>query len=463
MLFVTTFWSFLSEFSTLRPFASNPLAVDTRCRHNRGMSTANRTQRRYDHRLKELVQTTGNVNVALESGVPRSTAHGWLTQSPAEVITLDVLEMDAAQLQREVVSLRRRNARLIALLRLIVTVLKVTDLSLSRVRLPEESAKCQLLRAIEQARDHFTLRTVLRVIGLTHARYHSWNQEECGLDDLPSCPRSSPHQLTSAEVNTVREMVMSDDYRHVPTGTLARLAERLGKVFASSSTWYRLVRVHKWRRLRQRIHPAKPKVGIRATRANEIWHVDTSLIRLVNGSRAYLHAVIDNYSRRILAWRVLDHFEPGITAQLFLDASKAMTGGKPTVLVDGGSENYNAAVNEVVDSGLLKRVLAQTEIVFSNSMIESWWRVLKHQWLFLNELDSAKTIEKLVAFYVEQHNTQLPHSAFQGQTPDEMFFGTGDEIPTQLQESRFAARKSRMESNRAQSCRVCEDVVAIGS
>ncbi|QDT78605.1 Integrase core domain protein [Gimesia maris] len=122
-------------------------------------------------------------------------------------------------------------------------------------------------------------------------------------------------------------MVTSEKYRHVPTGTLARLAERLGKVFASPSTWYRLVRIHKWRRLQQRIYPAKPKVGIRATRTNEIWHVDTSFVRLVNGGRACIHAVIDNYSRRILAWRVLDRFEPGITARLFLDASQDTTVG----------------------------------------------------------------------------------------------------------------------------------------
>jgi len=173
--------------------------------------------------------------------------------------------------------------------------------------------------------------------------------------------------------------------------------------------------------------------------------------------------VIDNYSHRILVWRVLDRFEPGITARLFLDASQATTVGKPTVFVDGGPENYNAAVDEVVESGLLKRVLAQTEIQYSNSLIESWWRVLKHQWLYLHELDSAQAVKKLVAFYVEQHNTHLPHSAFQGQTPDDMYFGTGQEISGQLQQARIAARKSRMESNQSQSCRMCEELLAVSN
>jgi hypothetical protein len=55
-------------------------------------------------------------------------------------------------------------------------------------------------------------------------------------------------------------------------------------------------------------------------------------------------------------------------------------------------------------------------------MIEAWWRSLKHQWLFLNSLDSVTTVRRLVAFYVQDHNQVLPHSAFRGQTPDEMYF-----------------------------------------
>jgi len=130
--------------------------------------------------------------------------------------------------------------------------------------------------------------------------------------------------------------------------------------------------------------------------------------------------VLDNYSRRILSWRVADSSQSAVTAELLSEAANAMGMAKPQVLVDGGIENYNADVDEVVESGLLTRVLAQTEIRFSNSLIESWWRGLKHKWLYLHELDSSEAVEKLVKFYVEQYNTHLPHSAFQGQTPDEV-------------------------------------------
>ncbi len=126
------------------------------------------------------------------------------------------------------------------------------------------------------------------------------------------------------------------------------------------------------------------------------------------------------------------------------------------VLADGGVENFNGAVDELISSGLLNRVLARTEITFSNSMIESWWRVLKHQWLYLNTLDTFRTVEKLVAFYVQEHNTRLPHSAFRGQTPDEMYFSTGNNVPDELEAARQQARQARAETNRKRTCRVCE-------
>jgi transposase InsO family protein len=254
----------------------------------------------------------------------------------------------------------------------------------------------------------------------------------------------------------IHELVTAEEYRHVSTGTLAMFAQRMGQVFASASTWYRLVRDHKWRRPRQRVHPAKPKIGIRASCPNEIWHIDTTVIRLLDGSRAYLHAVIDNFSRRILAWKVNDRFDPATTAEILLTASQGMVHDKPLLLADAGVENVNGAVDELIDSGILKRVLAQTEIAFSNSLIESWWRVLKHQWLYLNTLDTLRTVEKLIAFYVHEHNSRLPHSAFAGQTPDEKYFGTGDSIPQQLQAARWSARQARKEANRKRTCSACE-------
>ena len=73
----------------------------------------------------------------------------------------------------------------------------------------------------------------------------------------------------------------------------------------------------------------------------------------------------------------------------------------------------------------------------------------------LNSLDSLARLRTLVEFFIEQHNTQMPHSAFAGQTPDEMYFGTAADLPTELAVARSQARTARLAANRAMSCDRC--------
>ena len=90
---------------------------------------------------------------------------------------------------------------------------------------------------------------------------------------------------------------------------------------------------------------------IYASHPNEIWHIEITLIRLLDGTRAYLQAVIDNFSRCILTWKVSVTFNPSATAELLIDASKGLIDDKPTLLVAGGVENFNSAVGELIESG----------------------------------------------------------------------------------------------------------------
>ena len=221
----------------------------------------------------------------------------------------------------------------------------------------------------------------------------------------------------------MREMVESNEYRHVPTGRLAVLAQRLGKVYVSATTWWRMVRQRGWCRPRRRVYPAKPTLGIRASKPDEFWHVDTTLIKLLDHTTVYLHAVIDNYSRRILAWCLSTTFDPMNTAKILAQAAQHAVSAiwPPTVVADAGIENVNGEIDRLIGSGLFSRVLALREVSFSNSLIEAWWRSLKHQWLYRNTLDTVATLLRLVAFYVKAHNSEIPHAAFNGPTPDEIY------------------------------------------
>ena len=122
------------------------------------------------------------------------------------------------------------------------------------------------------------------------------------LGPYSDCPRIFPSRLTPWEVRAIKDLVTSPEYRHVPTGTLAVLAQRLGRVWASPSTWYRLVLQNGWRRPRLRVHPAKPQVALRTTRADEMWHIDTTVIRLLDGTRAPI-SMRSSTTSHVAFWR----------------------------------------------------------------------------------------------------------------------------------------------------------------
>ena len=97
---------------------------------------------------------------------------------------LDVADLTEPELRQEILTLRRRVQKLAALLRLVLALLQASGFTLARERRRQ-------------------------------------------VDEL-QCPRTTPHQLTAAAVRAIGAIVTSPEYRHVPTGTLAVLAPRLG-------------------------------------------------------------------------------------------------------------------------------------------------------------------------------------------------------------------------------------------
>jgi hypothetical protein len=132
------------------------------CRMIIRMTTSRRPQQRYDHRLWDLVHNTGDVTIATDLGVPRSTACGWLRKAARVAGTMDVTNVKTSELQQEVLELRRRVKKLTALLRLALALLRSSRFTLTHERLPDRRDKTRILRAVGRARDFVPLRALVR-------------------------------------------------------------------------------------------------------------------------------------------------------------------------------------------------------------------------------------------------------------------------------------------------------------
>ena len=377
------------------------------------------------------------------------------------VAAVDV-ELKVYELLEQVDELRQRAKQQAAIIGLLMRLLKLRGGKLTADRVPDGTSKSAILHAVASGSKLLALDTVLRIVGLSSARYHAWMRKEegCGLDDQTSCPKTFPSQLTREEISTMRDFVESETDRHIAVQNLALYAQRLGKLFASASTWYKMIRQRGWKRPRRRVHPTKPKEALRSIRPNEYWQIDVTVIRLTTGLRVYLQAVIDNFSRRILAWRVSDKLSSATTRELLVEASKDLpdeaTNANVVVVTDGGSENFGEVDQLLEDSGSLSRVLAQIDIISSNSLFEAFWRQLKHGWLFLNTLDSTGAVRRLVAFYVSEHNEKIPRAVLGARTPDEVYFGGEENVLERLSEQRKTAQRLRSAANRAATCNRCD-------
>jgi transposase InsO family protein len=390
---------------------------------------ARRQYRRYDPRLKNLVGESGDIEKFASLNIPRSTLREWVRNGPQEFITLPELEFRSAELIREVIDLNSRLAIAIATKELVTSSVKIFGFQVQYTRLPSATTKAEIIAAIKMVAMVLPLQACLAPISLSAARFHHWVKREvkCRLTDGKSCPLISPTKMTAVEVSKITDMVTNKNLAHYSVVALSWLGKKTGEVVASASTWSRIIRELGLKRNTTRIYPPNPKLEIRASAPGKIWHLDMSIIRLQNGTKVYIQAIIDNYSRYVLSWNVsLDY--GGLRTKELIEAAigKSLSLGLstiPDVFVDSGVKNLNDHVDEIVRSSLIRRIVAQIDIEFSNSMIEMLFHRLKHRHLFNILLGTFQAVVDGVCFYLTDSNDNMPHSALKGATPREAITG----------------------------------------
>ncbi len=179
----------------------------------------------------------------------------------------------------------------------------------------------------------------------------------------------------------MKELVTARKYAHMSISSLSLWAIRERVLLCSDHTWYKYIARHKWQRPNIK-KKAKPKSkGLKAKKPNEIWHVDVSEIKTMDGKTHFLQVVYDNFSRYVVAWRLSDRVCAANTERLLKQARRraVISLDKSLLVVDGGTENTAKRIADAVAKfkPTLIRKIARTEIRNSNTMIEIFFKMLK--------------------------------------------------------------------------------------
>src|SRR5262249_54256030 len=157
--------------------------------------------------------------------------------------------VSAAALVLKVLKLRRRVRKLSALLRLALALLRTSGFRLTGERLPDGRTKTRILRAVDRAREHPPIEidpavppSVAKSVRCLAPAGKAWVRSTIGPPGLAH-RRLDCHPSRSGRSRTwlPHPIIVTPD-RHA-----RRVAQRLGKVWASPSTWYRLVQQKGWR------------------------------------------------------------------------------------------------------------------------------------------------------------------------------------------------------------------------
>jgi putative transposase len=142
---------------------------------------------------------------------------------------------------------------------------------------------------------------------------------------------------------------------------------------------------------------------------------------------------------------------------LLKEAISQFTPKNAQLIADGGSENNNIYVDELLtkNPNTLTKLIAQKDISFSNSMVEAINKILKYNYLFPFGITSLQFLLQQLEFAINDYNNKRPHFSLKGSTPFEVFNNTPWDrsvITNQFE----LARLDRLSVNRKNTCDGCQ-------
>jgi putative transposase len=159
--------------------------------------------------------------------------------------------------------------------------------------------------------------------------------------------------------------------------------------------------------------------GVPVTRPNQVWSTDITYVRLARGF-AYLVAVIDWYSRKVLSWRLSNSMDASFCVDCLADALREH--GRPLVFnSDQGSQFTSAAFTDVLKREKVDISMDGRGRAFDNIFVERLWRNVKHEDVYLKGYANMAELMVGLAQYFAFYNEERPHQSLGYQTPASVY------------------------------------------
>lgn len=160
--------------------------------------------------------------------------------------------------------------------------------------------------------------------------------------------------------------------------------------------------------------------GLAIQRPNQVWSTDITYLPMSRGFM-YLVAVIDWYSRYVLAWRLSNTLDTDFCLEALNDALK---NNRPDIFnTDQGAQfTATAFTHRLVEAGVRISMDGKGRAL-DNIFVERLWRTVKYEDIYLKYYETVLDLEKGLAAYFDFYNDERPHQSLGYQTPANVYHG----------------------------------------
>jgi hypothetical protein len=316
-----------------------------------------------------------------------------------------------------------------------------------------------VVNLIENVSSNVSQRNLIcKFLKITPHSFQTWKRYQnyyCEFSLLNLCFKKVPQQISRNEISVLKSFMSNKRFFHWSVASVWGLAFKQGKTSMARATWYRYAKRLGLTTSRKAYKKKRKRISFRADTVNQTWHMDVTYYKTIDNVQFYIYTLVDNFSRKILAYDVsqtlsakirLESLKRAIKKEFNVTIKKSSIG----LIVDGGSENNNHTIHEYIKKAhvSIQKKIALKDVTFSNSVIEGTYRILKSKY-FQDRPILASTLEREVEFFVHDYNNVRPHYEHKIYTPNEIHNNQSLKNIKPKLENTF---KNRLKANRLSSC-----------